>query len=246
MCSAAAHVQANNISRGRSTLYFAAPPLTSVCCCARVNYPQTHRPRGGQTSCQHLNTVGHYSPVPWATATPLTQLLSSRTSHTASFFFSLSVLWVMLGWRDSSCLLWSRKSPLFLLLFCPCLMCAQGTYGRIISLFFSCCLPLLLCVHFFFCPCMYKVTGPYLTIQIRTSFSCFFSLASCLNDAINRPRSSQRCYEKYSVGCIAASMEMHCVCQLWPLFISASSFNFYFTDIFKVWGRKLYLDIVHK
>lgn len=32
--------------------------------------------------------------------------------------------------------------------------------------------------------------------------------------------------------------------RIWPLFISVSSFNYYFTDIFKVWGRKLYLDIV--
>lgn len=107
-----------------------------------------------------------------STATPLTQLLSSQTSHAA--YFSLCAL-------SHAGLVWFPF---------PSLMQKVFFFFIILSLFDVCSrhlwtnnFPSFLFIHvclcsfvFIFCPCMYKVICPSWAIfQICCSVSCFFS-----------------------------------------------------------------------
>lgn len=163
MCSAA-HVQANNISRGWVYPALCDSPLTSVAALV-------------WTTCKHTTPQSpDFMPAlkhSWtlfsstlSTATPLTQLLSSRTSHAAYFFLSLCSESCWAG--VISVAFFEAESLFFYIILSLFDVCSRHLWTNNFPSFFYCYLPLLLCVHFF-CPCTYnKVTGPYLTIFSST------------------------------------------------------------------------------
>lgn len=85
MHRSAAHVRANRISGGCSALCFATPrsPLLQRSCEPTCKHA-TPRSPDFRLALKHSWTL--FSST-LSTATPLTQLLSSRTSHAAFFFF---------------------------------------------------------------------------------------------------------------------------------------------------------------
>lgn len=147
MCSAA-HVQANNISRGWVYPALCDSPLTSVAALVWTTCKHT-TPRSPDfmPALKHSWTL--FSST-LSTATPLTQLLSSRTSHAAYFFLSLCSESCWAG--VISVAFFEAESLFFFILFCPCLMCAQGTYGRIIFPLFFLLLPAFAPLCSFFLP----------------------------------------------------------------------------------------------
>lgn len=165
MCSAA-HVQANNISGGWVYPALCDSPLTSVAALVWTTCKHT-TPRSPDfmPALKHSWTL--FSST-LSTATPLTQLLSSQTSHAAYFFLSLCALsHAGLAWFQ----LPSLKQKVFFFLYIILSLfdvCSRHLWtNNFPSFFIATCLCSFVLIFFF--PCMYnKVTGPYLTIFSST------------------------------------------------------------------------------
>lgn len=103
-----------------------------------------------------------------STATPLTQLLSSRTSHAAYFFLSLCS---ESCWASVISVAFFEAESLFFIFFILSLfdVCSKHLWTNNFPSFLLLLPAFAPLCSFFFCPCMYnKVTGPYLTIFSST------------------------------------------------------------------------------